>query len=115
MIEEFKRYGSQAWTAYKAHLLIWMATGLIFCILTPLSLLLLGGVLYAGIFMMWVEWYRDESKPDLKTIQDYLEDFFPLTLSFIAFVVLTSLGFALFIIPGLVLGGLFLWTVPCAV
>jgi hypothetical protein len=102
------------WNLFLADIVPLVVGGLIFSILTPLTLGVLGGPLLAGLYGMALSRARDGRPAQIGDIFRF-DRFGTYVAAFYALSILFALGFALLILPGLYLAAIWLYVFPLLV
>lgn len=92
-----------------------MAGALLTLLLGSLTFGILMGPMLAGLFLMALRRIRDGRTPEIGDVFSRFDRFFPYLLAFYGIGILTAIGYALLVVPGLYLSAIWFYALPLMV
>lgn len=102
----------ESWRIYVRDFVVLVIATLVAGFLTIVTIGILGGAMYAGLYLMVIERVRDGTAPQVGDVFDCMDRWVQLFGTTLALVILVAIGFVLFIVPGVYLVVIWAFVLP---
>jgi hypothetical protein len=102
----------ESWRIYIRDIVVLTLATLVAGFLTIVTIGILGGAMYAGLYLMVIERIRDGKVPEVGDVFDCMDRWVQLFGTTLALVILVAIGFVLFIVPGVYLVVIWAFVIP---
>ena len=90
----------ESWRIYVRDIVVLVIATLVAGLLTIVTIGILGGAMYAGLYLMVIERLRDGTAPRVGDVFDCMDRWLQLFGTTLALVILIAIGLVLFVVPG---------------
>src|SRR5664280_1788696 len=102
----------ESWRIYVRDIVVLVVATLVAGFLTIVTIGILGGAMYAGLYLMVIERIRDGQTPRVGDVFDCMDRWLQLFGTTLTLVILIAIGFVLFIVPGVYLAIIWAFVLP---